>query len=302
MTLTHSTVVVVADDGTSPVGTTEWNADHVVSGTTGQLQYNNSSALTGAAELFWESSVGQFSVGRGATTGLFWGSEVKFEIVATSAWWLQRWHVYANNAFAPSNIFTKTRGVSPDSQVILQDGDDLLDWICLGSDGTDYVIATRLEAEIEGTPGINSMPGRWKFSTTPSGSASPVNRLIIHSDGTVERTARNIDTVVTLTDGATVALDASLGNYFKLLAAGNRTISAPTNKPAAGKVQRIIIMHEASGADRTLALTTGSAGAFRFGTDITALTATTSGLVDYIGCIYNVADDRWDVVSISKGY
>jgi hypothetical protein len=28
MTTAHSTVVVVADDGTSPVGTNEWNADH----------------------------------------------------------------------------------------------------------------------------------------------------------------------------------------------------------------------------------------------------------------------------------
>src|SRR5262245_61491009 len=47
MTLTHSTVVAVADDGTSPVGTNEWNADHVVSGTSGQVQYNDSGVLTG---------------------------------------------------------------------------------------------------------------------------------------------------------------------------------------------------------------------------------------------------------------
>jgi hypothetical protein len=115
-------------------------------------------------------------------------------------------------------------------------------------------------------------------------------------------TARIIENEVLLTDGATPALDAALGNTFKLVAAGNRTIAVPSNKPASGKVQKIVIMHEASGADRTLALTTGSAGAFRFGTDITALTATTSGLVDYIGCIYNDADDRWDVVSYVKGF
>jgi len=30
--ITHSTVVVVADDGTSPVGTDEWNAGHTLSG------------------------------------------------------------------------------------------------------------------------------------------------------------------------------------------------------------------------------------------------------------------------------
>src|SRR5215831_4398081 len=32
MAITHSTVVVVADDGTSPVGTDEWNAAHTIAG------------------------------------------------------------------------------------------------------------------------------------------------------------------------------------------------------------------------------------------------------------------------------
>lgn len=118
----------------------------------------------------------------------------------------------------------------------------------------------------------------------------------------ITTTKRILDVLVALTDIATVALDAALGNTFRLLAAGNRTIGVPTNKPGSGQSQKIIIMHEASGADRTLALTTGSAGSFRFGTDITALTATTNGLVDYIGCVYNQTDDRWDVVSYSKGF
>lgn len=107
---------------------------------------------------------------------------------------------------------------------------------------------------------------------------------------------------VVLTDAANVTLDSTLGNTFKLTAAGNRQIDAPTNKPASGFVQKIVIAHEASGADRTLTLQTGVAGGFRFGTSITALTATTNGLVDYIGCIYNDADDRWDVVSYVKGF
>jgi hypothetical protein len=118
----------------------------------------------------------------------------------------------------------------------------------------------------------------------------------------INPTARIIENEVNLSDGANVTLNSSLGNTFKLVAGGDRTIDAPTNKPAAGKVQKIVIMHEASGAGRTLTLATGSAGAFRFGTNITALTATSSGLVDYIGCIYNDADDRWDVVSYVKGF
>lgn len=106
------------------------------------------------------------------------------------------------------------------------------------------------------------------------------------------------ETVVALSDGATPALDASLGNVFTLAAAGNRTIAVPTN-PVSG--QKIIIRHLASGGARTLALNTG-AGGFRFGTDVTALTETASGKYDYIGCIYNAVDSKWDVVAYSKGY
>jgi hypothetical protein len=104
--------------------------------------------------------------------------------------------------------------------------------------------------------------------------------------------------VSALVDGATPALDASLGNVFTLTAAGNRTIAVPSNATSG---QKIVIRHLASGGARTLALNTG-AGGFRFGTDITALTSTTSGKTDYIGCIYNAADSFWDVVAYSKGF
>jgi hypothetical protein len=124
-------------------------------------------------------------------------------------------------------------------------------------------------------------------------SAAVTGALTVASKGVLG------EAVVALTDGANVAIDASLGSVFTLTAGGNRTILAPTNATSG---QKIIIRHLASGADRTLSLTTGSAGAFRFGTDITALTATTSAKTDYIGCVYNAADSRWDVVAVSKGF
>lgn len=104
--------------------------------------------------------------------------------------------------------------------------------------------------------------------------------------------------VSALSDGATPALDASLGNVFTLSAAGDRTIAVPSN---ATDGQKIVIRHLASGGARTLALNSG-AGGFRFGTDITALSQTASGKIDYIGCIYNATDSKWDVVAVSKGY
>jgi hypothetical protein len=104
--------------------------------------------------------------------------------------------------------------------------------------------------------------------------------------------------VVTLTDGATVALDASLGEYFRLSASGDRTLAAPTN-PKDG--QGITIEHLASGAARTLALNVGTGG-FLLGTTITALTQTELGKRDFIRAIYNSTLNKWLVVGYSKGF
>lgn len=115
----------------------------------------------------------------------------------------------------------------------------------------------------------------------------------------VEWQANPTPATVALTDGATVALDAAAGKVFKLTAAGDRTISVPTN-PLDGR--GIIIAHTASVAARTLALTTGSAGSFIFGSDITALSQTALGKTDYIGAVYDSTADRWRVVSYVKGF
>lgn len=104
---------------------------------------------------------------------------------------------------------------------------------------------------------------------------------------------------VTLTDAATIATDASLGNHFRVTITADRTLGVPSN-PADG--QRAIWEVTASGANRTLTLTTGSAGAFAFGTDITALSVTTSGATDYLGAIYNSTANRWRIVAYVKGY
>ena len=119
-------------------------------------------------------------------------------------------------------------------------------------------------------------------------------------DGRVRFDGGFTEGLVTLTDQATVALDASLGNVFTLAATDNRTIAAPTNTFGMTG-QKIIIRHYASGGARTLALT-GGAGGFRFGSTITSIDETASGKTDYIGAIYNANDGVWDVTSFVKGF
>jgi hypothetical protein len=104
---------------------------------------------------------------------------------------------------------------------------------------------------------------------------------------------------VTLTDGATVTLNAALGSTFYLTSTSNPTLAAPTN-PVDG--QKILIEFTASGSNQTLTLASG-AGGFTFGSDIPGpLTQTTAGDTDIIGCVYNAALNTWFVVAYARGF
>lgn len=102
---------------------------------------------------------------------------------------------------------------------------------------------------------------------------------------------------VVLTDAATIATDVSLSLHFRVTLAGNRTLGNPTN-PVDG--QKVIweIIQDATGS-RTLTL--GSA--FALGTDISAVTLTTTASKrDLLGAVYNSTTTKWYVIAFVKGY
>lgn len=108
-----------------------------------------------------------------------------------------------------------------------------------------------------------------------------------------------ISTPVILTDASTIALDASLGNRFRCSSAVDRTLGAPSNGTDG---QQIVIRWKNTDSNpHTLTLTTGTGG-FRFGSDITTLSATVAGKADYITAEYNSSDNRWDLLGFIKGY
>ena len=115
-------------------------------------------------------------------------------------------------------------------------------------------------------------------------------------------TGQVTESVVTLTDAATVAVDASLGNVFTLLftaGVGNsRAMGAPSGSPANGQKMIIRLRQDVVGS-RTVTWN----AIYRFGTDITTPTlTTTASKTDYVGFIYNSTDITWDCVAVSKGY
>lgn len=131
-------------------------------------------------------------------------------------------------------------------------------------------------------------------------AAGGSTRLTIASTGFSTFGRGIVSGIATLTDAATITLDASLGNHFRVTLAGNRTMAAPTN-PTDGQRIAIEVIQDATGS-RTLTLTTGALG-FAFGTDIPSITlTTTANLRDFIECVYNSTAQRWYVVRFVKGY
>jgi hypothetical protein len=79
-------------------------------------------------------------------------------------------------------ILGKTRSTG---NTIVQ-SDDIIGRIAFeGNDGSEFVDAAFISAEVDGTPGANDMPGRLVFSTTADGAASPTERFRIANNGII---------------------------------------------------------------------------------------------------------------------
>lgn len=104
---------------------------------------------------------------------------------------------------------------------------------------------------------------------------------------------------VALTDASVIATDASLGEVFRVTITANRTLSGPIN-PTDG--QRALWEVTASGGAWSISLSTGAAGAFKFGTDVTAVPTIATGTTTFIGAAYRASSQRWHVLAVSSGH
>ena len=91
------------------------------------------------------------------------------------------------------------------------------------------------------------------------------------------------------------------GNNFDQYAATAQaaalTINADAGTPTDG--QRIMFRFEDNGTPRALTWTTGVSKGFR-AVGVTLPTTTVATKVLYVGCIYNLADDRWDALAVGQ--
>ncbi len=114
--------------------------------------------------------------------------------------------------------------------------------------------------------------------------------------------ALEADTIVALTDAATIATDAATGRTFGVTLGGNRTLGAPTN-PTDGMNRTWRFRQDGTGT-RTITLTTGTGG-FILASQIanTTLTAT-ANKVGYMTARYDSSypgGARWCVLAFEPG-
>ena len=92
---------------------------------------------------------------------------------------------FFNNIYGPLIQLSHSRSDTVGSNTIVQNGDSVGGVAFYGADGTNYIPAALIRAQIDGTPGANDMPGRLVFSTCSDGSASPSERWRIDSSGSL---------------------------------------------------------------------------------------------------------------------
>jgi len=134
-----------------------------------------------------------------------------------------------------SGIDFKRAGNSVSTPTIVQDGDRLGTLDFRGYDGNNFINAAKIVAEIDGTPGANSMPGQLRFSTTPLGGVSTIERMVITSRGRVGIGTSNPVVDLHIAGGGTLRLeDTAVGielidsddDDWKITAGSNLSFSA----------------------------------------------------------------------------
>jgi hypothetical protein len=101
--------------------------------------------------------------------------------------------------------------------------------------------------------------------------------------------------VSVLTDVAVIAVNAALGNHFRVTLAGNRQLQNPTN-PVDGQKITFEVIQDGTG-NRTLSYDT----AYDFGIAGAPILTTTAAARDLIGFVYSSSKAAWLFSGITKG-
>lgn len=147
-----------------------------------------------------------------------------------------------------------------------------------------------------GAAAIGAAGGSVLTSVTTSSALAASKGAAVRQATTVEQSAV-APAVVALTDAATIAVDASLGNDFRVTMAASRAMGNPSN--AVNGQQIIFQITQGSGGSG--AITWGSGYEFSAGLPQPTL-STTAGQTDLLGFIYNAPKGKWLLAAFVNGF
>jgi hypothetical protein len=128
--------------------------------------------------------------------------------------------------------FNRSRSGTLGVNTVVNNNDNIAEIYFNGADGTSFIPAASITANVDGTPGTNDMPGRLVFSTTANGASSPTERMRIDNAGQVgiggaSQTAQRLYLAGTLA-GASTAYGMLISPTFSSDATAN-VFGARTN-------------------------------------------------------------------------
>jgi hypothetical protein len=162
-------------------------------------------------------------------------------------------------------------------------------------------LATAPVASVNAKTGVVVLNATDVGAIATGGAVTSVNG---HTGTSVTLQASDVSAVpvrspVTLTSGAIINTDVSLGRHFKVVLTGNDILTAPTGSPVDGQTALWEFIQDSTGSR----LLTIDISGFKFGTDVTLSSlSTTPGAHDFMGAIYNATAAIWDVILFIRGY
>ena len=152
--------------------------------------YSNIASGTGRWNFYANGTAQNYFAGQtliGSTTAVTDSSTASrnFQVTGTTGAAGQYIGRYSNDVNPSALVLGKSRGTSVGTNTVVASGDTLGRISFDGADGTNLIVAATIQAEVDGTPGTNDMPGRLVFSTTADGAAGTTERMRIDSSGRV---------------------------------------------------------------------------------------------------------------------
>lgn len=129
---------------------------------------------------------------------------------------------------------------------VVANGDILGNLVFRGYDGTTYVQGAAIVAKVDAAPGASDMPASLAFQTTPDGTASPVERVLISNAGTVTLRNDYQETAVTANTGTAYTINIANGTVQILTLTGNCTFTFPT--ATSGKSFILLLKQDGTGS------------------------------------------------------